>query len=318
MFPGQIRQGCAKRALTRHAHWCIRAGIVYGSHRERLAPQVRAVARVGRFDAAIWEGRKPIQSFEHSELEEYRETNGPPFDTSSEARGGTRLIKAQSECPFKAFAAHRLRAALPDDASFGFDALDRGGFVHAALETVWKELRTQERLLAATPDELRELVRAGVEKALTGQNGTEFYSEASEVERQRLEKLIYDWLVTVESIRTVPFTVESAEEPMHIELAGLPLSVRLDRIDRLNNGGLVLIDYKSGGNINKNRLIGERPAEPQLLVYAASKAGNIEGASLRLHCAARAYVRRLYPLEADQLAEGSSKQRLVRLSCGSA
>jgi ATP-dependent helicase/DNAse subunit B len=254
------------------------APIVAGAYHDRLAPQVRAcVQKVTRLDAELWNGKRPIESFAPSELDEYRETNGPAFDVSKQARGGTRAIKAQSECPFKAFATFRLRASLPEDASFGFDALDRGKFVHTALENVWKELKSSTALHAATPAQIWELVQMAVGKTLENQDGTEFYAQTSQVERDRLQQLIYDWLMTVERERTVPFTVDSAEEPMHITLGGLPLRVRMDRVDRLEDGGLVLIDYKTGGNINKNRLVGERPAEPQLLIYAAAQERNVDG-----------------------------------------
>jgi probable DNA repair protein len=261
----------ATRALV-HA-----APLIAGAYHDRLAPQVRACARVARLSSGVWTGKTPLESFSPTQMEEFRETSGPAFDTTREARGGTRVIKAQSECPFKAFAETRLRAVLPEDASFGFDALDRGKFVHVALEYVWRELKTQAALLATSPDDLLGLVRRSVDHALANQDTTEFYLQTSAVERERLERLIYDWLTTVERQRTVPFTVESAEQEIHITIGGLPLRVRLDRIDRLPNGAVVLIDYKTGAGINKNRLAGDRPAEPQLLIYAAAQAGPVDG-----------------------------------------
>ena len=42
-------------------------------------------------------------------------------------RGGTYIIKAQSQCPFRAFAEMRFNAETLEDACFGLDARERGG-----------------------------------------------------------------------------------------------------------------------------------------------------------------------------------------------
>src|SRR5690606_11198928 len=47
------------------------------------------------------------------------------------------------------------------------------------------------------------------------------------------------------------------------------LQLRIDRVDQLNNGELLLIDYKTGSPKAKSWL-GERPDEPQLPLYAVS------------------------------------------------
>ena len=83
------------------------------------------------------------------------------------------------------------------------------------------------------------------------------------------------WL-DIERHRAQPFTVETLEEKRTYEIPGLRLSLRVDRIDRLPNGSVVLIDYKSGKQ-TASKLDGERPAEPQLLVYAAAIDEPVEG-----------------------------------------
>ena len=61
-----------------------------------------------------------------------------------------------------------------------------------------------------------------------------------------------------------------------MEINGLQLRLRVDRIDRLPDGSVVLIDYKSG-EISERNLLGERPSEPQLLVYAAAMDEEVDG-----------------------------------------
>jgi RecB family exonuclease len=69
------------------------------------------------------------------------------------------------------------------------------------------------------------------------------------------------------------------EEKKTVEIDGLQLRLRVDRIDRLQDGSVVLIDYKSG-DISEKGLQGSRPSEPQLLVYAAAMEEEVDGVFL--------------------------------------
>ena len=226
-------------------------------------------------DVSLWEGDLPTDSFEPAELEQQRDGKAPPFIAAGELRGGTGVIKAQSQCPFQAFAKYRLHASRPEDASFGFDALNRGTFVHKSLELVWGRLRSLQNLLHMPKAELEELVRNSISEAVTTKDSGPLHQLSVATERERLQELILDWL-EVERCRQQNFTVETIEEKQKFEVPGLSLALRVDRIDRLDNGNLVLIDYKSGAQ-SRPKLAGERPAEPQLLVYAAAANSDVDG-----------------------------------------
>jgi RecB family exonuclease len=58
-------------------------------------------------------------------------------------------------------------------------------------------------------------------------------------------------------------------------VAGLELSGRIDRMDRLEKGGHALIDYKTG-QATRNAWLGERPDDPQLPLYAVSAPERID------------------------------------------
>ncbi|MDQ2776973.1 MAG: PD-(D/E)XK nuclease family protein [Acidobacteriota bacterium] len=254
----------------------VSAPVLAGSYSGRLSPFVQSMVRNSRKELPLWKGNLPVQSFAPVALDEVEDKNAPAFDLTHGTRGGTSIIKAQSLCPFRAFAEIRLRAQTPEDACFGFDARDRGGFLHKALQYVWQDLKTQARLKLMPEADLQRIVHEAAARAVSEQPDSAFYEQSTLIERERLEELILDWLTDVEKQRLQPFTVESVEDALEYNLAGLPLRLRIDRMDRLKNGQLVLIDYKSGAQ-TKNKLNCPRPSEPQLLVYAAAKGSEVDG-----------------------------------------
>ena len=48
----------------------------------------------------------------------------------------------------------------------------------------------------------------------------------------------------------------------------MTLALRLDRVDRLDDGSIAVIDYKTGGDAEPDAWLGERPRLPQLPLYA--------------------------------------------------
>jgi RecB family exonuclease len=90
----------------------------------------------------------------------------------------------------------------------------------------------------------------------------------AELERERLAKLAREWL-EVES-RRAPFEVEHLEQQRELSVAGLKLDSRIDRMDRLVEGGHVLIDYKTGNVMNVRQWDGPRPEDPQVPLYAVA------------------------------------------------
>ncbi len=225
---------------------------------------------------AFWQGALWHRAFRPcSEMDQLLDSEAPHARNAKPA-GGARILKSQSECPFRAFAEIRLNAIKPVEGTFGFDAMERGQFMHRVLEFVWKRIGTQGRLKALPEDELKLLVGEGIAAATnTTIEESEFHRELTEVERLRLATLVLDWL-DVEKQRLMPFTVEVTEQGTAFEIEGVTIKLRIDRIDRLENGKRLLIDYKSGKQ-KCEKLQGERPDEPQLLVYAAAMGDTVEG-----------------------------------------
>ncbi len=191
-------------------------------------------------------------------------------------RGGTFLFKLQAACPFKAFAELRLGARALEAPEPGLNALDRGRLLHRVLERVWGRLKSHGHLLTATEAGLADLVRGHVEPEVRRILGGRFGRNArlAEIEQARLVRIIGEWM-ELERQRK-PFMVIDQEEIRTVEVGGIEVKIRVDRVDRLEDGKLVILDYKSG-ECGPADWAGARPDEPQLPIYAVTTESEVAG-----------------------------------------
>lgn len=189
-------------------------------------------------------------------------------------RGGSGLLRDQAACPFNAFAIWRLGARALPEPEPGLTRAERGTLVHRALELCWRELPDQMALLALSPAARAEHLAAAIDGALdelARQRPELRGGRPRAVESACLHRLLAHWLM-LETLRP-PFQVVAREQDVELDLAGLPIRLRIDRIDRLADGRLLLIDYKTG-NVRAGGWVGARPEEPQLPLYALAVAGS--------------------------------------------
>ena len=194
---------------------------------------------------------------------------GPPV-SGFMVEGGTGLVKDQAACPFKAFAHYRLKARELESPGPGLSPAERGSLVHAVLEKVWRELRDQATLLGLAEERLEKLVDTAVSRVLAeklwewpGRLSARF----RQIEAERLSALVMECLA-LERVRP-PFSVIETEKKMDIEINGLRIKVIVDRIDRLEDGRIVIIDYKTG-QPEIGAWMETRISEPQLPLYASA------------------------------------------------
>jgi ATP-dependent helicase/nuclease subunit B len=201
---------------------------------------------------------------------DFEDANEIPF-SPGKVEGGAIVLTSQSQCPFKAFASVRLGAQDWEPARASLTPAQRGKLLHAAMHAIWAgppdglrnlhdlvSLRDRPSFIAehvhrAFQREIRQHIRARMPRAYL------------ELEEQRLVRLIGDWL-DYESAR-VAFEVLKTEDERSIHLAGLTFNLRLDRIDRLNDGTLLVVDYKTG-DVTPKAWDLPRPDDVQLPLYA--------------------------------------------------
>ncbi|MDM4769646.1 PD-(D/E)XK nuclease family protein [Solimonas sp. SE-A11] len=214
------------------------------------------------------------------------DAQAPPLPPESRAPGGVRLLGDQALCPFRGFATHRLGAHRLEVPRPGINAADRGNLVHRVLESIWRELRDQQGLMSLDAAQLEEHIGTAVDAALTRllrEAPQRLRAGMRRLEDERLRRLVAAWLEQ-EKLR-LPFRVIELEgrapelgpelapgSDGEVEFEGLRLRLRRDRVDELEDGGRLVLDYKSGGR-RKAPWTDERPEEPQLLIYALTGGG---------------------------------------------
>jgi RecB family exonuclease len=199
----------------------------------------------------------------------------PPL-ASNEPRGGANVLKLQAACGFLAFAEMRLRSATLDFCELGLDAGERGDLVHRALESFWTTTRSQAELRALSAEERVRRVDDAINEAFARLSSPPpgWSSAYIRLQHERLRRLLLNWL-NVEMQRG-PFTVREREMGTTVPVGPLQLRVRPDRVDEVE-GGVVLVDYKTGYRANPSNWEGNRPDDPQLPLYALlTKPGELQ------------------------------------------
>lgn len=244
--------------------------IVSAAHRrgdERLTP-TPALAEIPAVEAAQLAAVHPPSLTEQIALSSEIEVVADPAPALGEQptlRGGVRLLQLQALCPARAFFELRLHARELVTPSFGIDPATRGQLVHAVLDKLFDEL--QARNLQPGAADGRALVTGVVQDSLRHRlPPTPLNRVLAELEALRLELLVHE-LLDFDAARPA-FQVLATEAELQVPLGRLQLDLRVDRIDQLDTGDQLVIDYKTGGQKSRADWFGARPAEPQLPLYA--------------------------------------------------
>lgn len=195
----------------------------------------------------------------------------PKIAEGEHVSGGTGLLKAQAICPAWAFYQYRLHARALKSPVNGLDAMERGTLVHGVLERFWAD-RTLHDLLTMSVESLESAVAEAANQALLAFNekrDATLTPKFIALEHGRLTKLTLAWLREVEMLRPMDFAVTARERREEISIEGISITLVVDRIDTLEDGRLVLLDYKTGRQNDYKNWAANRISEPQLPIYAA-------------------------------------------------
>ena len=199
--------------------------------------------------------------------EELSEDNMAPRPAPGSVGGGVARLADQALCPFRGYARHHLGAAALDDPQLPLDHFERGSLAHDALARFWQQTRDLPGLRRLDDAARGERVSACVSAALDEHGRRHPYRLGARLRALEIERLAanIELLLGLERERP-PFAVDLIEEKAEIELAGVRLNVRVDRVDRMLDGSRVVIDYKTGDV--SARFVDDRPDAPQLPMYA--------------------------------------------------
>ena len=214
-----------------------------------------------------------------AQLEELTDGTARPLASGYTVAGGAAVLENQAACPFRAFAIHRLGAKRLEEGRPGLDPRERGNLLHRTLYHLWGEMESRARLLAMSPADLHDVieraVNAGVDE-LRRRRPDALSNAFVGLERNRLSGLLAR-LLELEKGRAA-FRVLHREEPRDLDVAGLKIAARIDRVDELDDLSHVVVDYKTG-KASASAWMGERPDDPQLPLYAVTDAGPVAAVS---------------------------------------
>lgn len=204
----------------------------------------------------------------HADLDYVDDHMAPAVRDGEHVPGGTGLLKAQAVCPAWAFYQYRLGAKALKTPTAGLDNMDRGSLVHGVLERFWRrrhfaDLREMhaDALLAALHQAVQQTIEAFAAESSAAS------ATLLSLEAERLVKLVGDWL-RFEKDRNVSFRIVDCEIEKKVQICGIEVTLKIDRLHELDDGGLEFVDYKTG-QIPKLASWGEdRITEPQLPIYA--------------------------------------------------
>ena len=191
----------------------------------------------------------------------------PPIPDTERLVGGASTIQAQLTEPAAAFIGGRLAARGLDEQVSGLPALLRGNLIHDALYKLYLDKPTRDEVAGWTDVDARIADAVDFAFARHERNADNVLLRLLAMERGRVASLLREFLHV--DLTREAFAVDSVERKLDFKEAGVQLELRIDRVDRLPDGSVAIIDYKTGAEKTFLTRQGE-PKEYQLVAYACA------------------------------------------------
>ena len=229
-----------------------------------------------------WKHKRPAKDISLTPyelpVEEFRDSIGLPF-TGTVVPGGVHVLSDQSDCEFRAYARYRLNARDQEKPLPGEDPRSRGNIVHTVLEKLWKEIKTSYNLQKLTEVQLENSIRQLTQSTIAlirKEYATGFGDKFDSLETNNIVEVITEFL-KIERNRPDFCVVETEfKSQLMCHSSNLRFNLQIDRIDRLSDDTLLLIDYKTG-KTSLPKWTDERLPMPQLPAYSISTEQNVAG-----------------------------------------
>ena len=201
-------------------------------------------------------------------LAQLHDDPAPALAKDEQVGGGTRLMDHQLNCPFRAFAEHRLHAREYPVPWEGLSPLDRGSIMHKLLHRLYTEYEDAASL-KANSDKLRHQLEEWAAEIPRDEplGARPLVIGLLRLERERAVQMALDW-VGVDLARK-EFRIQALEDRVELDLGDITLSMRLDRVDGpIGKSGALVLDYKTGSKLPLSGLYPYRLRSSQLPAYA--------------------------------------------------
>jgi hypothetical protein len=235
----------------------------------------------------------------------------PTVASGEKIAGGAYTVQLQSIEPLAAFTAGRLRASQIRRVETGISPGLRGSLIHQALHTLYRSCPSQQEIRSWLTDDASGRISLAVDDALAPHRkyADKLLGRLLDFERIRLGDLLRQFL-QAETERE-DFTITEVEKKFELVRSGVRLGIRIDRVDRLSDGGLLIIDYKTGAISNLVNQDG-KPADLQLVVYSCAVDERVGGLALmNIDSRAINYKATGSDVEWDSMDDGEWTERLT-------
>lgn len=161
-------------------------------------------------------------------------------DADIPAKFGITALNSFLQCPFRFYLKHVLGMEPLDDRKLELDALDFGNIIHKTLEI----LHSEDLQHSTNPVLLGKELEKALDRQVRNQYGSNLTAPVMvqlESARQRLHAAVEEQVRLIE----LGWRIKATEKRVKVNIAGVELLGRIDRIDEAVDGKLRILDYKT-------------------------------------------------------------------------